>query len=223
VFYKPAHSIGGDYYDFLPLGADRWGIAIGDVCGKGIGAALLMASLQASLRAQATCDHSDLSTLIAGVGRLVHAASPQHLYASLFYAEYDAVTRILRYVNAGHNPPMMLRWIEGQCKVFRLESGGTPLGLIERSQFTSESLQLETGDVLVMYTDGITEVENPERESWGEERLETVLRDCRYRTPAQIVGRILDEVLAFAQNRSQSDDMALVIVGVKDEGGILLR
>ena len=223
VFYKPAHSIGGDYYDFLPLGADRWGIAIGDVCGKGIGAALLMASLQASLRAQAICNHSDLSTLIAGVGRLVHAASPQHLYASLFYAEYDAVTRVLRYVNAGHNPPMMFRWIEGQCKVFRLESGGTPLGLIERSQFTSESLQLETGDVLVMYTDGITEAENPGRESWGEERLETVLRACRYRTPAQIVGRILDEVLAFAQDRSQSDDMALVIVGVKDEGGILLR
>src|SRR6202000_660588 len=98
VFYKPAHSIGGDYYDFLPLGLDRWGIVIGDVCGKGISAALLMASVQASLRAQAPRDHSDLSTIIADVDRLVHAASPQHLYASLFYAEYYAVTRVLRYV-----------------------------------------------------------------------------------------------------------------------------
>src|SRR5258707_8612973 len=100
IFYKPAQSIGGDYYDFLPLQADRWGIAIGDVCGKGIGAALLMASLQASLRAQAMHAHSDPSTLIADVDRLGHVASPNHLYASLFYAEYDTATRLLPYVNA---------------------------------------------------------------------------------------------------------------------------
>ena len=120
AFYKPAHSIGGDYYDFLPLQTNCWGIAIGDVCGKGIGAALLMASLHASLRAQAMNDHSDLSTLIADVNRLVHAASPEHLYASLFYSEYEAVTRVLRYVTAGHNAPMLLRWKESECRVFLL-------------------------------------------------------------------------------------------------------
>jgi Stage II sporulation protein E (SpoIIE) len=88
-FYKPVHSIGGDYYDFLPLKDECWGMAIGDVCGKGIGAALLMASLQASLRAQAMHAHSNLSNLIDGVERLILAASPKHLYASLFYSEYD--------------------------------------------------------------------------------------------------------------------------------------
>jgi len=220
TFYKPVQSIGGDYYDFLPLQADRWGIAIGDVSGKGIGAALLMASLQASLRAQAMHAHSDLSTLIADVDRLVLAASPKHLYASLFYAEYDAATRVLRYVNAGHNAPMVLRPKHSQCEVFHLEASGTPLGLVESSQFTSEAFQLEPGDVFVGYTDGITEAENPERELWGQQRLETVLRACRNSTPAEILGRILDEVLAFAKDRSQRDDVTLVVVGVKDEAGI---
>jgi serine phosphatase RsbU (regulator of sigma subunit)/DNA-binding GntR family transcriptional regulator len=217
IFYKPAHSIGGDYYDFFPLQADNWGIAIGDVCGKGIGAALLMASLQASLRAQAMHDYSDLPTLIADVDQLVLAASRKDLYASLFYAEYNSATRVLRYVNAAHNAPMVLRWKDGQYRVFRLESTGRPLGLLEDSQFASQAFQLEIDDVLVMYTDGITEAENTECESWGEERLDTLLQACRYCTPAQIVKRIMDEVSAFAKDRPQSDDMTLVVVGAKDE------
>ena len=96
TFYKPARCIGGDFYDFLSLRVDHWGIAIGDVCGKGISAALLMANLLASLRARAMHTYSDLSTLIADVDRLFRAASPKHLYASLFCAEYDAATRVLR-------------------------------------------------------------------------------------------------------------------------------
>ena len=219
TFYRPARDIGGDYYDFLPLQADRWGIAIGDVCGKGIGAALLMASLQASLRAQAMHAHSDLSTLIADVDRLVLAASPKHLYASLFYAEYEAATRALRYVNAGHNSPMVLRWDNSRCQIFYLESSGTALGLLEMSQFTSRTFQLEKGDVLVAYTDGITESENRCGELWGQERLEVLLRTCRDCEPAQIVSRILDDVLPFAKGCPQKDDMTLVVVAVKDEAG----
>ena len=109
TFYQPAYGIGGDYYDFISLPNGRWGIAIGDVSGKGIGAALLMASLQASLRAQALHPHLDLSALIGDVNRLVHDSSPDHFFASLFYAEYEPSTRILRYVNAGHNPPLVVR------------------------------------------------------------------------------------------------------------------
>jgi serine phosphatase RsbU (regulator of sigma subunit) len=219
-FYKPVHSIGGDYYDFLPLKDECWGIAIGDVCGKGIGAALLMAILQASLRAQAMHAHSDLSNLIDGVERLILAASPKHLYASLFYSEYDPVTRVLSYVNAGHNSPMVLRWKDNECKIFTLESTGPPLGLLEGSQFTSQALQLETDDVLVMYTDGITEAESTGGESWGLERLKIVLRDCRHCSPAQILTRIVDGVLAFTKGTARGDDMTLVVVGVKHEAGI---
>ena len=219
-FYKPVHSIGGDYYDFLPLREECWGIAIGDVCGKAIGAALLKASLQASLRAQAMHAHSDLSNLIDGVERLILAASPKHLYASLFYSEYDPVTRVLSYVNAGHNAPMVLRWKDNECKIFTLESTGPPLGLLEGSQFTSQALQLETDDVLVMYTDGITEAGSPGDESWGQERLKIVLRDCRHCSPVQILTRIVDGVLAFTKGTAQRDDMTLVVVGVKHEAGI---
>jgi sigma-B regulation protein RsbU (phosphoserine phosphatase) len=219
TFYRPARDIGGDYYDFLPLQADHWGIAIGDVCGKGIGAALLMASLQASLRAQAMHAYSDLSTLIADVDRLVLAASPKHLYASLFYAEYDAATRALRYVNAGHNPPMVLRWGNSRCKVFHLEPSGTALGLLESSKFFSRSFQLEKGDVFVAYTDGITEAENLRGEFWGQDRLESLLRACRDCGPAQIVSRILDDVLHFAKDSPQKDDMTLLVVAVKDGAG----
>jgi sigma-B regulation protein RsbU (phosphoserine phosphatase) len=200
TFYRPARGIGGDYYDFLPLQAERWGIAIGDVCGKGSGAALLMASLQASLRAQAMHAHSDLSNLIADVDRLVLAASPKHLYASLFYAEYHTATRVLRYVNAGHNAPMVLRWKNSQCDVFHLESSSTTLGLLGSSHFVSKAFQLEKGDVCVAYTDGITESENHCGELWGEERLENVLRACGDCTPAQLVERILDEILAFGKD-----------------------
>ena len=220
TFYRAARGIGGDYYDFLPLQGGRWGIAIGDVCGKGIGAALLMASLQASLRAQAMHAHSDLSNLIADVDRLILAASPKHLYASLFYSEYDTATRGLRYVNAGHNAPIVLRWKNGRCEVFHLESSGTALGLLESSQFTSRTFQLESGDVFAGYTDGITESENRCGESWGQERLETLLRACRDCTPAQIVERIVDEIVAFGKDCSQKDDITLVVAAVKDEGGI---
>lgn len=220
TFYRPAQFIGGDYYDFVPLQGDRWGIAIGDVCGKGISAALLMASLQASLRAQAMHAHSDLSTLISGVDRLVLATSPRHLYASLFYAEYDAATRMLQYVNAGHNAPILLRWEASRSNVFHLEPDGVPLGLLETSDFRSRALQLEIGDVLVMYTDGITEAENSERDCWGQERLERLLRACRDCTPAQIVGRILDNVLTFAKDGPQRDDMTLVVVCVEDPAAI---
>ena len=220
TFYKPARGIGGDYYDFLPLQGGRWGIAIGDVCGKGIGAALLMASLQASLRAQAMHAHSDLSNLIADVDRLVLAASPKHLYASLFYSEYDTATRVLRYVNAGHNAPIVLRWRNSRCDVFHLGASGSALGLLESSQFTSSTFQLEKGDAFVAYTDGITESENHSAELWGHERLETLLRACRDCTPAQIVDRILDEILAFGKECSPKDDMTLLVAAVKSEVGI---
>jgi serine phosphatase RsbU (regulator of sigma subunit) len=217
IFYQPVHSIGGDYYDFLPLQTDRWGIAIGDVCGKGIGAALLMASLQSSLRAQAMHVHSDLSALISQVDRLILAASPKHLYTTLFYAEYDVTTRGLRYVNAGHNAPIVLRWKNARCKLFRLEEGGAPLGLLEGAQFVSKSFQLEPGDVLVMYTDGITEAENQRRELWGQARLEALLRNCYNCTPAQIAKRILNELGLFLQGGSQRDDITLVVLGVNDD------
>jgi sigma-B regulation protein RsbU (phosphoserine phosphatase) len=216
TFYKPAQEIGGDYYDFLPLQEGRWGIAIGDVSGKGIGAALIMASLQASLRAQASHSHFDLSTLISDVNRLVYESSPTHFFASLFYAEYEPATRLLKYVNAGHNPPIVLRPHEGQPQMFRLISGGMPVGISADSQFPTTTFQLEIDDLFVAYTDGITEVENSNGEMWGERGLKRLLASCSHATPDQIIKCILDEVASFADSLPQRDDMTLVVMQVKE-------
>jgi serine phosphatase RsbU (regulator of sigma subunit) len=215
AFYQPAHEIGGDYYDFLSLQGDRWGIAIGDVSGKGIGAALIMASLQGSLRAQALHAHSDLSTLMENVNQLVYGSSPTHFFASLFYAEYQLATRVLRYVNAGHNPPIVLRPRDGRCEIFRLDTGGMPVGILSDAEFTTATFQLQIGDVLVGYTDGITEIQNHQGEFWGQEAFEKLLGSCGCGQPKEILKRILDEVTCFAGGQRQRDDMTLVVIKVE--------
>jgi serine phosphatase RsbU (regulator of sigma subunit) len=216
TFYQPAHEIGGDYYDFLSLPGGRWGIAIGDVSGKGIGAALVMASLQASLRAQALHSHSNLSDLIGDVNRLVFGSSPIDFFASLFYAEYEPATRVLKYVNAGHNPPIVVRFQDSSCEVFQLNSKAIPVGIAAEAQFRSSAFQLEIGDLLVAYTDGITEAENRNGEQWGQQRLEAVLCSCRGATSEQVIESILDQVSGFASGQSQRDDMTLVVMSVQD-------
>jgi sigma-B regulation protein RsbU (phosphoserine phosphatase) len=215
-FYKPAQSIGGDYYDFLPLQDGRWGIAIGDVSGKGISAALVMASLQASLRTRALHPQADLSTLIGDINQLVYKSSPVHFYISLFYAEYQPATRTLRYVNAGHNPPFVLRRSSGWCDVFQLKPGGTPVGALEDTQYPVMTFQLEAGDVLVAYTDGITEAENADGQMWGQHRLEGLLCFRGRKTPQEIIQRILDQVSTFTEGGFQKDDMTLLVMQMEE-------
>jgi len=215
TFYQPAFAIGGDYYDLLTLHGGRWGIAIGDVSGKGIGAALIMASLQASLRAQASHPHLDLSALVSNVNRLVHESSPANFFASLFYAEYEPSTRMLRYVNAGHNPPVVLRPRGRSCEMFHLKAKSMPVGISSDLRFASTAFRLEIGDVLIAYTDGITEADNRQGEFWGEERFEKLLRSCSRKTPEEIITSILNEVSSFANGQPQRDDLTLVVMGVQ--------
>jgi serine phosphatase RsbU (regulator of sigma subunit) len=216
TFYQPARGIGGDYYDFLSLSGGRWGIAIGDVSGKGIGAALLMASLQASLRAQALHPHSDLTALIGDVNRLVYESSPTAFFASLFYAEYEPATRMLQYVNAGHNPPIIVRPQMESCELFYLRAQAVPIGMFVDTQFAATKFQLAKDDILVAYTDGITEAANASGELWGLERLERLLRSCSRMAPNEIVERILAEVSEFANGEPQHDDITLVVMKVQE-------
>ena len=215
TFYQPAYEIGGDYYDLLSLQDGLWGIAIGDVSGKGIGAALTMASLQASLKAQTLHRHLELSKLIKHVNRLVYESSPTNTFVSLFYAEYEPAKRLVKYVNAGHNPPIVIRTRKGRCELLRLESTDIPLGIAADSTFAPMTFQFEVDDVLVAYTDGITEAANQDGELWGEQRLESLLRSCGSQKPEQIINSILDEVSAFASGQAQQDDMTLVVMGVQ--------
>jgi serine phosphatase RsbU (regulator of sigma subunit) len=216
TFYQPARGIGGDYYDFLSLSGGRWGIAIGDVSGKGIGAALLMASLQASLRAQALHPHLDLTTLIGDVNRLVYESSPTAFFASLFYAEYEPATRTLQYVNAGHTPPIIVRPQMESCELLHLRAQALPIGMFVDTQFEATKFQLAKDDILVAYTDGITEAANASGELWGLERLERMLRSCSRMAPNEIVERILADVSEFANGEPQRDDVTLVVMKVRE-------
>ena len=215
TFYQPARGIGGDYYDLLPLQRGRWGIAMGDVSGKGIGAALVMASLQASLKFQALQPHLKLSTLIGDVNRLVYESSPTNIFATLFYAEYEPAKRLLNYVNAGHNPPLVIRPNNGSSQIFRLPSTGIPVGISADSQFASTTFQFEIDDVLVAYTDGITEAENRQHELWGQPSLEALLKSCSRKSPKEIINAILEQVSTFASGQPQRDDETLLVMSVE--------
>ena len=215
TFYQPARGIGGDYYDLLALQRGRWGIAIGDVSGKGIGAALIMASLQASLKFQTLQPHLKLSTLIGDVNRLVYESSPTNIFATLFYAEYEPAKRLLNYVNAGHNAPLILRPKNGSCEIFQLHSTSIPVGIFADSRFASTTFQFEIDDVLIAYTDGITEAENRQHELWGEQSLEALLRSCSRKSPKEIINAILDQVSTFANGEPQRDDVTVLVMRVE--------
>jgi sigma-B regulation protein RsbU (phosphoserine phosphatase) len=214
---RPALGVGGDYYDFLALPQGRLGIAIGDVSGKGIGAALIMASLEASLRAEAARGPEDLAALVGNVNRLVYQASTSNRYATFFYAQYDPLERKLVYVNAGHNPPILFRKCSGGCEILRLATGGTVVGLLEGFPYQQETLPLQPGDLLVAFTDGISEAMNPLDEEWGEERMIETIQSCSGQPADQLVSSVITAADAFASGAQQYDDMTLVVLRVQDE------
>jgi sigma-B regulation protein RsbU (phosphoserine phosphatase) len=209
---RPAREVGGDYYDFLALPGGRLGIAIGDVSGKGVGAALMMASLEASLRALASVV-DDPAELMERVNSLVYQASTSNRYATLFYAQYDPRSRRLSYVNAGHNPPVVLRNCAGSCQVLRLETGGPVIGLLphryERGVFSHEA-----GDLVVLFTDGVSESMNLRYEEWSEERMIELAKTCHGLPVLDGMRRILAAAQAFAAGAPQHDDMTLVVLRV---------
>ncbi len=208
---RPAREVGGDYYDFVELPAGKLGIAIGDVSGKGIGAALMMASLGASLRGQASVVH-DLTKLVKRVNELVYEASSVNRYATFFYAEYEPRSRQLLYVNAGHNPPALLRASRGSCQTYRLDTGGPPIGLLAISSYEQGSCALEPGDMLVLFTDGISESMNNDEEEWGEASLIQFAKTCCGLPAPEAMNKIMAAAQAFASGAHQHDDMTVVVV-----------
>ena len=208
---RPALGVGGDYYDFLALPKGNLGIAIGDVSGKGIAAALMMASLQASLRSEATRAPENLASAVSNVNRLVYEASASNRYATFFYGQYDPAQRRFDYVNAGHNPPMLFH---ENGTVTRLEPGGTVIGLLENVDYQQGSVLLVPGDVLVAFTDGISEAMNLDDEEWGEDRLMEAIPGCRRSSAQQLLDCIFDAATRFAGTAPQHDDMTLVVVRV---------
>jgi sigma-B regulation protein RsbU (phosphoserine phosphatase) len=217
---RPAQIVGGDYYDYFALPprslesaeGPRLALALGDISGKGISAALLMASLRASLRSAAQLQPGDLVTLMRHVNRLVYESSTTNRYATFFYAEFDPLTRVLNYVNAGHNPPILVRGREQ----IALEATGTVIGLLPEVFYTKASLLLRSGDVLIAFTDGISEAMNGAEEEWGEDRMIAAARtlldqpECTA-TAQQLIECILNAADGFTASAPQHDDMTLLI------------
>jgi sigma-B regulation protein RsbU (phosphoserine phosphatase) len=211
---RPALGVGGDYYDFILLSKTELGIAIGDVSGKGIPAALLMATLRAFLRGQTAHHLNDLTAVMANLNKLVYESSAPNRYATFFYAEFDSGTRLLRYVNAGHNPPMVFRTTGDVRDVLRLDNGGTVVGLMENCSYAQGCVTLETGDVIVAFTDGISEALDVSDEEWGEDRMIDVVWPNRAAPAEEIIRRVMMAADTFVAGAPQYDDMTLVVVRV---------
>ena len=217
-----ALQVGGDYYDFLDLGSERVALVIGDIAGKGMPAALLMANLQAHLRNQCATYSSRPFTPFAleqpqrfllSVNRLFCENMTEAAYATLFFAEYDDRNRRLRYVNCGHPPGILLRQND---EVERLDSTSTVVGLFKQWDCDVGERHLSPGDTLVLYTDGVTESLNADGEEFGEERLIERLRQCRHMPPAVLISCLVEDVRQFSPNE-QRDDITLLIARCRRE------
>lgn len=271
-FCQPARGIGGDYYDFLPLGNEQLGVAIADVAGKGISAALVMASVQAALRSQtmtqrAPSDRSpiELTALVVAINRLLYGSTRPATYVTFFYAQFDEHTRRLTYVNAGHNPPLLLCARDGQSRRLTetrravmnsagdfsqpngmpedvvmdavpaqvappgirlveeaanrswlmLDTGGMVIGLFDPCLYEQETIQMESGDILVAYTDGVTEALNKAGEEFGEHRLQDAIARTAHLTADQIRELLVREVEEWCDGTPPHDDLTLLIMKVK--------
>jgi len=202
-----AREVGGDYYDFLDLGPGRLGIVLADIAGKGISGALLMANLQANLRSQYAIALEDLPRLLRSVNRLFVENTSDSSYATLFFGDYNDATRCLRYVNCGHNPPLLFR---GNGKIERLTATATVLGLFSDWECATSEVALTTGDTLVIYTDGITEALDRAGEEFGEARLVEVIRSHPHLPPRQLLAAVHAAVQQVSTG-IQADDLTLVI------------
>jgi sigma-B regulation protein RsbU (phosphoserine phosphatase) len=209
---RPALEVGGDYYDFVMLSPTDLGIAIGDVSGKGIPAALLMATLRAFLRGQTIGGERDLAGMMLNLNSLVYESSETNRYATFFFGRYNAVTRVLDYVNAGHNAPMVFRaCASDEPIILRLDTGGPVIGLLQDGGYEQGAIVLEAGDLLVAFTDGISEAMNTADQEWGEDRLIDALWTARSLGPPALISRIMTEADVHVGGAPQHDDMTLVV------------
>jgi len=202
-----ARQVGGDYYDFLDLGQNCLGFVIADISGKGIAAALLMANLQANLRSLCAIAKQQPHHLLRSVNQLFCENTTDGAFATLFFAEYDDSARLLRYANCGHLPALLLR---DDGSVTRLGATATVLGIFKKWDCELGECQLAPGDLLALYTDGITESFNHDGEEFGESRLLESLRRHRTLSPQAALASMVDEVLHFSP-QEQHDDITLIL------------
>jgi phosphoserine phosphatase RsbU/P len=217
---RTVFGVGGDYYDAIEIGGSRLGLAIGDVSGKGISAALLMASLRACLRTMTRTTSGELVELMAHMNRLIYEASAINRYATFFFGVFDPTASRFYYVNAGHNPPVLLRKSgSGSYEWLRLDCGGPVIGLLPEAFYEEGSLLLHPGDVMLAYTDGISEAMNSDEEEWGEEGMILAAQQSCDQTAEDIVKAIFAAADTFTANAPQHDDMTVLVMKLSPASG----
>jgi phosphoserine phosphatase RsbU/P len=203
-------ELGGDCYDFTPLPDDRLAVTVGDASGKSVAAALMISSVQSSLRTAVALCGNDLGTVLRIVNHHVYASSLPDRYATLFYGTFETATRMLRYVNAGHNPPMVIR---GDGSVIWLETGGAPVGMFQDSAYEEGSIQLAPGDLVIAYTDGVIQAPNLAGEEWGVEGLHKAAAESATQSADEIVHAIFASMDEYSRTR-RTDDATVVVLRV---------
>jgi sigma-B regulation protein RsbU (phosphoserine phosphatase) len=246
----PALGVGGDYYDYFDMDHRRTGIAMADVAGKGIAAALLMSTVQASLRCQVSSEDRPLADIVSSISRLLQRSTGDGGYATFFFAEFDKATHGLTFVNAGHNPPMLVRGrlspqeeteellhvpgtprylsnrmdgssaglavsVAEEPVVRLLTTGGPIIGTFLNGPYEQETIQLQSGDILVVYTDGVTEALNPAGVEFGEEKLRSILVESLGLSARKLTEKVLANVLEWQGQASQHDDITLIVAKVR--------
>lgn len=204
----PAKSVGGDYLDFISLSENRLGFCVGDITGKGMPAAMLMANLQATLRSHAIM-YEDCIKCLHGTNNLLYRSTEPTKFATLFYGILDHKNATIQYSNGGHDAPLLIRNNE---EPILLDSTGLLLGVIEESQYEMKTLSLQPGDLLLIYSDGITEAMNSQSEAYGIDRLKEQATSNSISSSKKILDAILQDVKGHADGAAQSDDITLMII-----------
>ncbi|MBZ5576369.1 MAG: SpoIIE family protein phosphatase [Acidobacteriia bacterium] len=210
---SPARSVSGDYYDYMSISEGAVAFALGDVAGKGISAALLMASIQSAMRTQLTAtngsrpEHLSTASLVSTLNRQLYASTAPEKYATFYFALYDEAQQSLTYTNAGHLPPFLMRG----GKFERLEPNGTVVGAFPSAKYGEETVQLEPGDLLVAYTDGIVEPENTYGEMFGEDRFQELLSKYAHLDSPELMARVMEAVVQWTGSSELQDDMTMLV------------
>jgi serine phosphatase RsbU (regulator of sigma subunit) len=205
-----SRTVGGDYYDFLPYPDGRVAVVLGDVAGKGMSAALLMSNLQARVQILAE-EVTDLAGLMHRLDQSIAAHSPDNRFITMFFGLIDPKNGTVNYCNAGHNPPLLIR---AGGDVERLAAMGTVLGIMPEIGYLEESRELRPGDLLAVYSDGVTEAEHPEHGEWGEERLAELLIARKGEPAERIVDCVTEAVREWTLDAPPADDITIVVARV---------
>lgn len=215
--WRAARGVSGDYLDYLDLPGGDFGLAIGDVAGKGLPAAILMSALHGMIRALGFTRRGGLGYVVRKVNELFFRVSPDNCFASLFLARYDPARQRLHYINAGHESPFLLRREKSGWRIAPFEPGGPVIGVLDGHSYREGIATLAPDDIVVAYTDGVSEIRNAAGEEWGSARLLSTVQAFSECSAEEIAARVLEEADRFAGRAPQQDDMTLWVARVRRE------